>query len=113
MIPISVFYFVEVKNNFMDGEKVRSIRLPEYVWDALDRDAARCRRSSQKQIEAILVTIYKVDDVELDKEALALAGDRAPKPQKVEILGEIDPKGGKELPYFEIELGENKKKKRA
>ncbi len=94
----------------MDAEKVRSIRLPEYVWDALDRDAARCRRSSQKQIEAILVTIYQVADVELNKEALAAVGDRAP---KVEILGEINPKGGKELPYFEIEIGDKKKKKRA
>lgn len=113
MISVSVFYLVEVENNFMDAEKVRSIRLPEYVWDALDRDAARCRRSSQKQIEAILVTIYQVDDVELDKEALASVGNRAPKQQKAEMLGEIDPQGGKDLPYFEIELGEKKKKKRA
>lgn len=35
------------------------------------------------------------------------------KDQSVEILGEIDPKGGKDLPYFEIDLTENKKKKRA
>jgi hypothetical protein len=66
----------------MEAEKTRSIRLPETVWDALDADAARCRRSSQKQIEALLVTFYEIEDVEINKQSL-------------EILGEIMPRGGK------------------
>ena len=52
------------------SEKVRSIRLPEFVWNALDADAERCRRSSQKQIEALLVTFYEIDDVEINKAKL-------------------------------------------
>ncbi len=52
----------------MEAEKVRSIRLPESVWDALDADAARCRRSSQKQIEALLVTFYEMESVEINKQ---------------------------------------------
>jgi len=61
-------------------EKTRSIKLPEFVWDALDADAERCRRSSQKQIEALLVTFYEMEDVEISQ-------------RKMEILGEIMPKG--------------------
>lgn len=50
----------------------RSIRLPLYVWRALDADADRCRRSSVKQIEAILVRYYNLDvgGVELDERQL-------------------------------------------
>lgn len=58
----------------MEAEKTRSIRLPEKVWDALDEDAARCRRSSQKQIEALLVSFYEMSDVEINKESLEILG---------------------------------------
>lgn len=52
--------------------KPRSIILPTYIWDALDKDAVRCRRSATKQIEAILVRYYDLDaNVELDEEALS------------------------------------------
>lgn len=60
-----------------DAEVARSIRLPKRVWDALDKDAARCRRSSVKQLEALLVTFYDLEDVEIDRDALdALRADR-------------------------------------
>ena len=49
---------------------VRSIRMPKAVWDALDRDAERCKRSSVKQLEALLTVLYGLGDVEINKEEL-------------------------------------------
>lgn len=77
----------------MEAEKTRSIRLPETVWDALDADAVRCRRSSQKQIEALLVTFYEIQDVEINKQSL-------------EILGEIMPRGNKGNKGIKVLSGE-------
>lgn len=67
--------FTGWKTNFMEADKTRSIRLPEKVWDALDADAARCRRSSQKQIEALLVSFYEMGDVEINQESLTMLGE--------------------------------------
>ena len=83
----------------MDSEKVRSIRLPEYVWNALDEDAARCRRSSQKHLEALLLTFYDMQDVEINKQTLSM-------------VGELLPKGKTRMPLLEAET-ENQKKKRS
>lgn len=47
-------------------EIVRSIRMPKDVWDALDQDAERCRRSSVKQLEAVLTVYYGLADIELN-----------------------------------------------
>ena len=85
----------------MDSEKVRSIRLPEYVWDALDEDAARCRRSSQKHLEALLLTFYDMQDVEINKQTL-------------QMVGELLPKGKTKIPVIETVMeNENQKKKRS
>lgn len=81
------------------NEKVRSIRLPEYLWDALDADAARCRRSSQKQIEALLVTLYGVGDVEINK-------------QQLEFIGEVLPSGKKEVSVIDMEISQPEKQNR-
>lgn len=62
----------------MEESKARSIRLPEYVWDALDKDSARCRRSSQKQLEAILLKFYGLEDVEIDTLRLEVIGELLP-----------------------------------
>ena len=59
-------------------EKARSIRLPENLWDALDADAARCRRSAQKHLEALLLTFYKMEDVEISKSKLEMLGELVP-----------------------------------
>ena len=67
---IVLVYFLYRNERKIMSEKVRSIRLPEFVWNALDADAERCRRSSQKQIEALLVTFYEIDDVEINKAKL-------------------------------------------
>jgi len=76
----------------MGEEKARSIRLPEGVWQALDEDAARCRRSAQKQLEAILVSFYELDDVELNR-------------QKLEIIGEILPKAKSGVRFMKESAG--------
>lgn len=47
----------------------RSIRFPQRLWDAIDAEAQRCQRSSEKQVEAILATYYELEDVELSQEA--------------------------------------------
>ena len=52
------------------ADYVRSIRMPKAVWDALDRDAERCKRSSVKQLEALLTVLYGLGDVEINKEEL-------------------------------------------
>lgn len=52
----------------------RSIILPVYLWEVLDRDAKRCRRSATKQVEAILVRYYSLENnVELDEASLESA----------------------------------------
>lgn len=51
--------------------KPRSVVLPAYIWETLEEDAKRCRRSVTKQIEALLVRYYKLEaGIELDEEAL-------------------------------------------
>lgn len=48
----------------MEG-KARSIRLPLAIWEALERDAHRCKRSDNRQMEAILWEYYHLGNVEL------------------------------------------------
>lgn len=49
-----------------DKDVARSIRFTSRLWDAIDQDAKRCKRSSQKHLEAILETYYEIADVEID-----------------------------------------------
>lgn len=48
-----------------ETEVARSIRLPQKIWDALEADAKRCKRSAVKQLEALLTKLYLIDDVEI------------------------------------------------
>jgi hypothetical protein len=48
-----------------ESEVPRSIRLPQKLWDKLDADAKRCKRSTVKQLEALLTKWYGVDDIEI------------------------------------------------
>jgi hypothetical protein len=58
----------EIRN---EEPKTRSVILPVYLWEVLDKDAKRCRRSATKQIEAILVRYYNLEtDIGLDEEAI-------------------------------------------
>lgn len=79
-----------------ENEKARSIRLPESVWNALESDAKRCRRSSQKHLEALLVTFYDLENVEINK-------------QQLEFVGEILPRGGKGIKVLPDAKVEKKK----
>jgi hypothetical protein len=53
------------KKNIRKRRK-RLIELDEEVWVALGIDADRCRRSDQKQLEAILLVRYGLADVDVD-----------------------------------------------
>ncbi len=44
----------------------RSIRFPQWLWDEIDRDAVRCRRSSVKQMEVVLAAYYRGGDTGLN-----------------------------------------------
>lgn len=79
-MKVVVLPFLRKKGDAMKTEerneepKPRSINLPTYVWQALDKDAKRCRRSAVKQIEAILVRYYNLEaNVDLDEQAISLA----------------------------------------
>jgi len=69
-----VLPFLRPKGDTMKAEerneepKKASVILPRYLWDILEKDAKRCRRSVTKQIEAILVRVYNVEaNVDLDE----------------------------------------------
>ena len=54
-----------------EDPKPRSIVLPTYVWEEIEEDAKRCRRSVTKHLEAILVRYYNLEsNIELDEDAL-------------------------------------------
>ncbi len=57
-----------------DTPKPRSVVFPAWLWDAIDKDAKRCRRSTTKHLEALLVIAYGFEsNVDFDEETLALA----------------------------------------
>lgn len=58
--------------NMSDTDTPRSIRFPKALWDAIDQDAKRCKRSSSKQMEALLTAYFELEGVELDKNRLEL-----------------------------------------
>jgi hypothetical protein len=63
-----------VKEHNDDTPKTRSLVFPAYLWEAIDKDAKRCRRSTTKHLEALLVVAYGFEsDVDFDQETLALA----------------------------------------
>lgn len=60
--------------NLDETPKPRSIVFPTWLWDAIDKDAKRCRRSTTKHLEALLAIAYGFEsDVDFDEETLALA----------------------------------------
>lgn len=68
MIPIWYIYGNILVKTKMDKEEIpRSIRFPKKLWELIDQDAKRCRRSSVKQLEAILLSYYEIEDVDLNK----------------------------------------------
>ena len=47
-------------------ERLRSIRFPQALWDAIDEDADRCKRSSVRQMEVVLSIFYGFDNSAID-----------------------------------------------
>jgi transcriptional regulator with XRE-family HTH domain len=43
----------------------RKIRLRQEIWDNLDEDATRCQRTTEEQLAAILIKLYKLGNIEL------------------------------------------------
>jgi hypothetical protein len=70
MLDISKRYVISGHQTAMVKQKLIEIR--QDVIDAVAQDATRCGRSTNKQIEAILVAYFEMGDVniELDPEAI-------------------------------------------
>ena len=49
----------------VEPTRKRLIELPERVWDALDKDARRSRRSSMKQLQVLVENVYRTAETEL------------------------------------------------
>jgi 23S rRNA maturation-related 3'-5' exoribonuclease YhaM len=84
----------------MPEEIPRSIRFPKELWDAIDEDAQRCKRSSVRQMEAVLTAYYGLQDVDLNNTNL-------------QMVGELFPRGKVRMPVREAEIETQKKKRSA
>lgn len=76
----------------VDKEQPRSIRFSQRLWDAIDRDAVRCGRSSVKQMEVLLSVYYGLRDVELDMEKLNRMGGVPVAPRSSRGIPLMNPK---------------------
>lgn len=82
----------------MNDDVARSIRFPKNLWDAIDEDARRCKRSSVRQMEAVLAAYYELEDVDLNQ-------------QNLQIVGQLLRKSKTSVPVIEQKpVGEKKKK---
>ena len=80
-------------------EKVKLIPFTRELEEAIEADAKRCRRSFVRQVEAVLMTYYGIDDVEVDR-------------QRLEILGELAPHSKNKIPLVRATVESDTKKKR-
>ena len=76
---LEIGYCVNMSDIKRDSESTRKrlIELPELVWEALDKDARRSRRSSMKQLQVLVENVYGTAETELPdlshvREALGL-----------------------------------------
>lgn len=84
----------------MAEEKSKLIPFSRELEQAIEADAARCRRSFVRQVEAVLMTYYRIQDVEISKQSL-------------EFIGELMPKSKTTLPLIEAVVETRKKKRTA
>ena len=71
----------------MANEKQKLIPFTEELEKAIEEDAARCRRAFARQVEAVLMTYYNIEDVEVDRERFEIVGELLPKGKKrTEVL---------------------------
>ena len=83
-----------------ETEVPRSIRLPQKLWDALEADAKRCKRSAVKQLEALLTKWFRLDDVEIhfDNSDIPDANlDNTPDSNQQSVQTARTPKGPKRI----------------
>jgi hypothetical protein len=67
-----------------EDPKTRSIILPTFLWEIIDKDAKRCKRSMTKHVEAILSLYYGVESsVNIDEETLTSAASAASHKPKI------------------------------
>ncbi len=81
-------------------EKVKLIPFTRRLEETIEEDAKRCRRSFVRQVEAVLMTYYGIDDVEVDR-------------QRIEIIGELAPRSKQKIPVINATVEPEKKKRRA
>lgn len=84
----------------MAEEIPRSIRFPKELWDAIDEDAQRCKRSAVRQMEAVLTAYYGLEDIDINV-------------QQLEIVGELLRTSKKRLPAIEARIENDAKKKKS
>ena len=68
------------------AEKNKLIPFSEELETAIQQDADRCRRPFVRQVEAILLTYYGLEDVELKAESLEMIGELAPLSKTKKLL---------------------------
>ncbi len=44
----------------------RTVRLPEQYWEIIDAEARRCKRSGEKQLEALLSRVFGLGNVDIE-----------------------------------------------
>lgn len=97
-----------------DPETPRSIRFPRVLWDAIDAEAKKCRRSSVKQMEVVLSAYYGLDDITNSDIDRSKIGQLRAETDSVEatINGrEIAPKSSsRPITHYEGEQAEGEKK---
>ena len=81
-------------------EKAKLIPFNRELEEAIEADARRCRRSFVRQVEAVLMTYYGIEDVEVDR-------------QRLEVLGELAPGSKQKLPAASAQAGNKKGARRA
>lgn len=59
-----------------DIERPRSIRFPQWLWDEIDREALRCKRSAVKQMEVVLAAYYRQDNANIDTSKIDKIAER-------------------------------------
>lgn len=111
-------------------EKPRSIRFPRNLWDAIDQDAKRAKRSAVKQMEVVLSIYYGLQENEVNTERLskmrsgnldlgiALGGDLKPKagklplPNNLGFIGTEDEAAKSDLAKMSKTIKSSKKKEK-
>lgn len=67
---------MDKEDELNEEPKPRSIILPKWLWEKIEKDAKRCRRSVNKQIEAVFVVFYGVESsVNIDEDVLTSTRD--------------------------------------